>query len=114
MMVDDKAEAEQVAAKPGDRRDNATAAKALSTLEADARSGKNIWNRQSLARMLASLPANGAKLCARSLAEFRAPTGVARAAINQGSIAIEEVRRQVNTASQRWPPSQDLGRKARS
>jgi (2R)-ethylmalonyl-CoA mutase len=103
MAVDDKAEADQVAALKAWRaaRDNAAAGKALGTLEADARSGKNIMEASIACAHAGVTTGEWGETLRKVFGEFRAPTGVARAAIDQGSVAIEEVRRQVGAASQR-------------
>jgi (2R)-ethylmalonyl-CoA mutase len=103
MAVDDKAEAEQVAALKAWRaaRDNAAATKALGTLEADARGGKNIMEASIACAHAGVTTGEWGETLRKVFGEFRAPTGVARAAIDQGSVAIEEVRKQVGAASQR-------------
>jgi (2R)-ethylmalonyl-CoA mutase len=103
MAVDDKAEADQVAALKAWRasRDKAAAEKALAALEADARAGRNIMEASIACAHAGVTTGEWGEILRRVFGEFRAPTGVARAAIDQGSVAIESVRAQVNAASKR-------------
>ncbi len=103
MSVDDKAEADQVEALKAWRaaRDNAAVAMALKMLETDARAGKNIMEASIACAHAGVTTGEWGEALRRVFGEFRAPTGVARAAIEQGSVAIENVREQVNAASKR-------------
>ncbi|WP_374654754.1 methylmalonyl-CoA mutase family protein [Dongia sp.] len=103
LAIDDKAETEQVAALKAWRasRDSAVAAKALATLEADARAGRNVMDASIACAHAGVTTGEWGETLRRVFGEFRAPTGVARASIEQGSVAIETVRNQVDAASKR-------------
>jgi (2R)-ethylmalonyl-CoA mutase len=103
MSVDDRAEADQVSALKTWRatRDKAAVEKALAALEADARAGRNIMEASISCAHAGVTTGEWGEILRRVFGEFRAPTGVARAAIDQGSVAIESVRAQVNAASKR-------------
>lgn len=103
LAIDDKAETEQVAALKAWRaaRDNAAVAKELATLEADARAGRNIMEASIACAHAGATTGEWGETLRRIFGEFRAPTGVARASIDQGSVAIEHVRNQVDAASKR-------------
>ena len=103
LAIDDKAEAEQVSSLKAWRaaRDNAAATKALAALEADARSGRNIMEASIGCAHAGCTTGEWGETLRRVFGEFRAPTGVARVTVDQGSTAIEQVRAKVDAASKR-------------
>jgi (2R)-ethylmalonyl-CoA mutase len=103
LAIDDKAEAEQVASLKAWRaaRDGDTAAKALAVLEADARAGRNIMEASIACAHAGCTTGEWGGALRRVFGEFRAPTGVARASIDQGSTAMADVRKLVEAASVR-------------
>jgi (2R)-ethylmalonyl-CoA mutase len=103
MKVDDRAEAEQVERLKAWResRDAKAVAAALQRLEADARSAVNIMDA-SVACAHAGVTTGEWGACLRKVfGEYRAPTGVARAAIEVSATDIASLRARVDGVSRR-------------
>jgi (2R)-ethylmalonyl-CoA mutase len=103
MKVDDRAEADQVGRLKAWResRDAKAVAAALQRLEADARSAVNIMDA-SVACAHAGVTTGEWGACLRKVfGEYRAPTGVARAAIEVSATDIASLRARVDGVSRR-------------
>ncbi|HVT52103.1 MAG TPA: protein meaA, partial [Dongiaceae bacterium] len=103
MKVDDRADAEQVARRDAWRagRDAKAGAAALQRLEADARSQANIMEA-SIACAHAGVTTGEWGACLRKVfGEYRAPTGVARAAVEVSATDIATLRTRVEGVSRR-------------
>jgi (2R)-ethylmalonyl-CoA mutase len=103
MKVDDQAEIEQVERLKAWRaaRDGAAVAAALQRLEADARSQANIMEA-SIACAHAGVTTGEWGTCLRKVfGEYRAPTGVARAAAEVSAADIATLRARVDAVSRR-------------
>jgi (2R)-ethylmalonyl-CoA mutase len=103
MKVDDRAEAEQVERLKTWRanRDPQAVAAALQRLEADARSSANIME-SSIACAHAGVTTGEWGACLRKVfGEYRAPTGVARAAVEVSATDIATLRTRVDAVSHR-------------
>ncbi|WP_374374086.1 methylmalonyl-CoA mutase family protein [Dongia sp.] len=103
LTIDDQAEIDQVAALKAWRaaRDNAAAEAALRKLEADARSGRNVMEASIACAHAGCTTGEWGETLRRVFGEYRAPTGVARASIDQSSTRVEAVREKVEAASRR-------------
>jgi (2R)-ethylmalonyl-CoA mutase len=103
LTIDDQAEIDQVAALKAWRaaRDNTAAEAALQKLEADARSGQNVMEASIACAHAGCTTGEWGETLRRVFGEYRAPTGVARASIDQSSTRIEAVREKVEAASRR-------------
>jgi (2R)-ethylmalonyl-CoA mutase len=103
MKIDDRAEAEQVERLKEWRagRDPKSVAAALQRLEADARSSANIMDA-SIAGAHAGVTTGEWGACLRKVfGEYRAPTGVARAAVEVSASDIAILRARVDAVSRR-------------
>jgi len=103
MKVDDRAEAEQVERLKAWRssRDASAVAAALQRLEGDARSGANVMDA-SIACAHAGVTTGEWGTCLRKVfGEYRAPTGVARAAVEASTSDIASLRARVDAVSRR-------------
>ncbi|HVZ00386.1 MAG TPA: protein meaA [Dongiaceae bacterium] len=103
MKVDDRAEAEQVERLQAWRaqRDATASASALRRLEADARSAANIMEA-SIDCARAGVTTGEWGACLRKVfGEYRAPTGVARAAVEVSATDIASLRARVDAVSRR-------------
>jgi (2R)-ethylmalonyl-CoA mutase len=101
MTVDDRAEAEQVAALQAwrEQRDAAAAKAALRRLAADARAGTNIMEA-SIAAAHAGVTTGEWAACLRQIfGEYRAPTGVGRARAEASQTDLGKIRQRVETVS---------------
>lgn len=102
MTVNHNVEAEQIMVLKAWRkvRDNTSVAKALSDLERDAKSGKNIMESSVACAHAGVTTGEWGECLRRVFGEYRAPTGVASTRIAQSDVAIENIRKQVDAVSQ--------------
>ncbi|HNI70087.1 MAG TPA: protein meaA [Marmoricola sp.] len=83
------------------QRDQTAVDQALRQLAEDAKTEKNLMKATLAAARAGATTGEWAGTLRQVFGEFRAPTGVARAAVDQESVAIATVREQVNATSAR-------------
>ncbi|MDY0881227.1 protein meaA [Dongia soli] len=103
LKVDDAAENEQIAQLQQWRgnRDAGLVKAALDRLEADARSGANIMEASIAAAHAGVTTGEWGETLRRVFGEYRAPTGVGRAMTEVSRADLDDVRKRVNTVSDR-------------
>jgi (2R)-ethylmalonyl-CoA mutase len=101
LTVDDKAEAEAIERLKAWRagRDDQAVKAALAQLDADARTGNNVMLASIACAHAGVTTGEWAAALRRTYGEYRAPTGVSRAAANAPAIDLDELRTRVDAVS---------------
>ena len=101
LTVDDKAEAEAIERLKAWRagRDDQAVKAALAQLDADARAGSNIMPASIACAHAGVTTGEWAATLRRTYGEYRAPTGVSRAAANAPALDLDELRARVDAVS---------------
>jgi (2R)-ethylmalonyl-CoA mutase len=101
LTVDDQAEAAAIERLTAWRaaRDDKAVKSALSQLDADARAGNNIMPASIACAHAGVTTGEWAATLRRTYGEYRAPTGVSRAAANAPAIDLDELRGRVDSVS---------------
>jgi (2R)-ethylmalonyl-CoA mutase len=104
LVVDPAVEIEQVERLKAWRaaRDGKAVAKALEDLEAAAREDRNIMEPSITAAKVGVTTGEWGGLLRKIFGEYRAPTGVSQAAVARDSAALDEVRKSVDAASEKF------------
>jgi len=101
LTVDDQAEAQAIERLKAWRasRDEKAAKAALTQLDADARAGNNIMPASIACAHAGVTTGEWAATLRRTYGEYRAPTGVSRAAANAPALDLDELRARVDAVS---------------
>ena len=103
LTVDDQAEAQAIERLKAWRasRDEKAVKAALAQLDADARAGSNIMPASIACAHAGVTTGEWAATLRRTYGEYRAPTGVSRAAANAPAVDLDELRARVDAVSSR-------------
>jgi (2R)-ethylmalonyl-CoA mutase len=101
LTVDETAESQAIERLNGwrDARDDSAVKAALAQLEADARAGRNIMPASIACAHAGVTTGEWGRVLRKTYGEYRAPTGVSRAAANAPAIDLDALRARVDAVS---------------